>query len=427
MGLTRGQKTAVGVGLAAVVVGGGLAAALAMSRKPPSGAAPSVSISAQIVSQGYMEEGYQGAALEAGAAPVTVQFTADISGGLAPFAFVWDFGDGSPAGAGNPVTHTYSAEADYTVSVSVTDQAGEKASASGGIAVTTTSAVSLTGPQSAQTGAAVSLSATLKDGLGNPLEGEAVAFFQGSTKLGTATTDGSGVATLNATAPSAADASTPYSASFAGIGDYLSGSTSNTVEVDVYSPLSVTIGGTSTGGGTTGGAPPAPAPLSVSATAAPSSGEAPLKVQLTASAQGGVPPYAYQWYFEGAISPPSISGNPATQSLWNEYGSNETYYTCGVTVTDSAGNSAQGSATVTVTPNPDITFVPGDWANLPAYEVVIVDYNGVAGTALNAALNAAGFPAGTYYGVWNFEYTYAGLQSYYGSVGVYWTLYQTTG
>ena len=63
-----------------------------------------------------------------GAPPLKVQFTASVeeeSGG--PFSFSWDFGDGSKSTEQNPV-HTYAKVGEYTATLSVTNQKGNKGS-----------------------------------------------------------------------------------------------------------------------------------------------------------------------------------------------------------------------------------------------------------------------------------------------------------
>jgi PKD repeat protein len=61
-----------------------------------------------------------------GAPPLKVQFTASVeeeSGG--PFTFAWDFGDGMKSTEQNPV-HTYEKVGEYTATLTVTNQKGNK-------------------------------------------------------------------------------------------------------------------------------------------------------------------------------------------------------------------------------------------------------------------------------------------------------------
>jgi PKD repeat protein len=61
-----------------------------------------------------------------GAPPLKVQFTASVeeeSGG--PFSFAWDFGDGTKSTEQNPV-HTYEKVGEYTATLTVTNQKGNK-------------------------------------------------------------------------------------------------------------------------------------------------------------------------------------------------------------------------------------------------------------------------------------------------------------
>ena len=61
-----------------------------------------------------------------GAPPLKVQFTASVeeeTGG--PFSFSWDFGDGSKSTDQNPV-HTYEKVGEYTATLTVTNQKGNK-------------------------------------------------------------------------------------------------------------------------------------------------------------------------------------------------------------------------------------------------------------------------------------------------------------
>jgi outer membrane protein OmpA-like peptidoglycan-associated protein len=74
-------------------------------------------------------------------------------------------------------------------------------------------------------------------------------------------------------------------------------------------------------------------PLTCTASANPTSGEAPLTIQFNASASGGCPPYTYSWEIgEGGSS---SEQNPS--HLIEKEGN----YTARLTVTDSKGNSCQ--------------------------------------------------------------------------------------
>ncbi len=51
-------------------------------------------------------------------------FSAVVSGGLSPYSFAWDFGDGSPTTNGSVAAHTYSAAGTYVVALLATDSLG---------------------------------------------------------------------------------------------------------------------------------------------------------------------------------------------------------------------------------------------------------------------------------------------------------------
>ena len=58
-----------------------------------------------------------------GTAPLTVQLSARVVGGTAPYAYHWDFGDGTTALSAN-ATHTYHSTGSYTAKLAVSDSAG---------------------------------------------------------------------------------------------------------------------------------------------------------------------------------------------------------------------------------------------------------------------------------------------------------------
>jgi hypothetical protein len=65
-----------------------------------------------------------------GTFPIEVQFESDVSGGVAPFWYLWTFGDGSPNSTGGSPLHAYSAWGKYNVTVEVGDANGTRATSS---------------------------------------------------------------------------------------------------------------------------------------------------------------------------------------------------------------------------------------------------------------------------------------------------------
>ena len=55
-----------------------------------------------------------------------IGFSVNIQGGISPFSYQWDFGDGAKSVEAEP-WHKYNASGDYTISVTVTDDKGNKA------------------------------------------------------------------------------------------------------------------------------------------------------------------------------------------------------------------------------------------------------------------------------------------------------------
>lgn len=59
---------------------------------------------------------------------LTVRFSSNVTGGVQPYTYDWDFGDGNASTAAAPV-HTYATAGEYTVRLSVTDSLGSTATA----------------------------------------------------------------------------------------------------------------------------------------------------------------------------------------------------------------------------------------------------------------------------------------------------------
>jgi PKD repeat protein len=77
-----------------------------------------------------------------GQPPLLVNFIGSASGGLAPYSYLWNFGDGSSSTVQNP-THTYSVMGIYAATLTVTDKNAASASATVIITVSTISAFNL--------------------------------------------------------------------------------------------------------------------------------------------------------------------------------------------------------------------------------------------------------------------------------------------
>jgi len=73
-----------------------------------------------------------------GQAPLPVTFSVQASGGVSPYTYAWDFGDGAASTSQNP-QHTYAAAGTYHPKVTVTDSAGATATATAPDVVVTSS------------------------------------------------------------------------------------------------------------------------------------------------------------------------------------------------------------------------------------------------------------------------------------------------
>jgi PKD repeat protein len=63
-----------------------------------------------------------------GIAPATFEFEANVIGGTGPFAYRWNFGDGSGVSDEQTVEHTFDVAGSYNVGLTVIDSTGQRAS-----------------------------------------------------------------------------------------------------------------------------------------------------------------------------------------------------------------------------------------------------------------------------------------------------------
>lgn len=124
-----------------------------------------------------------------GAAPLAVNFTATGSGGVAPYSYSWDFGDGN-TGSGQTVSHKFASQGDYNVTITLTDASSSK--------TTSSLLVPVSAPTTGQ------LTVNVRDSSGNPIGGATVmvtAAPSGQTLPPSQTTGANGSVTFHSLLP----------------------------------------------------------------------------------------------------------------------------------------------------------------------------------------------------------------------------------
>ncbi|MDE1820810.1 MAG: PKD domain-containing protein [Euryarchaeota archaeon] len=242
----------------------------------------------------------------AGAPPLMVAFLGSASGGTSPYTFSWSFGDGSNA-TGSNLTHIYSQVGVYVATLYVTDSAGGSVQSSTVINVSSNSsalvAYASASPSSGPAPLNVTFYGSTSGGAGS---------YQYSWDFG----DGS-----NATGAPNYHVYTSNGIYHAVL--FVLDSLGNSANASVLVAVGTNI-----------------TPLSVQASASPSSGQAPLVVSFTSVVNGGVGPFSYGWSF----------GDGATSSLTDPshtYSSSGVYQAT-VKVIDAQGNAGSASVWVNV-------------------------------------------------------------------------------
>ena len=233
---------------------------------------------------------------------VSVTFSATPIGGLGPYSYAWQFGDGHSNGTQN-TTHAYSSAGNFTVEVWVNDSAGHSFTDNLSVNVNARPTVSVTAtPSPVDVGAPVSFRGTVIGG--TPAFTYLWTFGDGGSAF-------------------TANASHTYS------------STGNlTVTLRVTDHFGVVATGSTV-------VMVLPGPTVV-AVATPSVGEVGVPILFLAHEGGGVAPFSYSWVFGDGSSG---VGSNATHT----YAASGTYKAT-VWANDSLGASAHGSVNITVNP-----------------------------------------------------------------------------
>lgn len=167
----------------------------------------------------------------AGLAPLAVTLNASTSGGVPPYQYLWQLGDGSAVATGAWVNHTYTATGSFTVHLTTTDALGRTFASSTVVKVV----------------APLASSAHLSTHLGAaPLAVNYSAMTSGGlAPLGYAWDFGDGSSATSATGGHSYAASGTYDVTLT-VTDTLGETTSDTAVVTVYAPLVVAFASSST-------------------------------------------------------------------------------------------------------------------------------------------------------------------------------------
>jgi PKD repeat protein len=248
----------------------------------------------------------------AGIVPFTVNFSAQRNGGTPPVSYSWSFGDGSPNATGPNASHQFTSVGRYVAMVTVSD--ARALLATGRVAVNVLAPLVVAATVSATIGVA-----PLSVNFGViPSGGASPYSYRWDFGDGTPPTSMADPVHVYSVAGS-------FNATVT-LTDSGSRSTSQTVAILVYRPMSVAVSTNRT------------------------VGEVPLNVSFGATAFGGKGPFSYVWSF----------GDGASSALEN---TTHTFQTVGdlhvgLVVTDALGEQNRSSETLQVFPALSVAFVP---------------------------------------------------------------------
>ena len=260
-----------------------------------------------------------------------VSFTGSASGGTSPYTFSWIFGDGS-TGTGSSVTHTYSSAGSFTVALTIKDTGSPQQTATSQQTISVTNpsptlTVSFTyTPSSPQTGQSLTFNGVASGG--TPPYASSWSFGDGSTGTGASTTHTYSLAGPYTVTLTVVDSGSPQQTA------------TSQQTITLVNP---------------------PTPLSAGFTFSPASPDAGQSVSFTASASGGTSPYSYSWSFGDGGTASGLTVNHSFASSGS--------YTVTLSITDSSGQTAHASKTLTVNPQLSGSFSYNPSSPLPLLPV----------------------------------------------------------
>ena len=244
---------------------------------------------------------------------VTIQFTGDVIGGLPPYTWSWDLGDGTTSNQQNP-QHNYTIDGTYPVNLTVTDTHGNTSS-------DPTTAIIYESTQILT----VDTNGPYRGLIGTPIQ------FHGSATGGVPpyiwVWCSNDVYSSNEQNPTYSYPNSGYYSVMAEVIDAWGHSATNLIYAVIYEPLVVTCQG-------------------------PSSGFIGELLHFNGSATGGISPYNFSWDF-GDNTSVNHQQNPHHQYMVPGE------YLVVLHVTDAVGTTATNTTTVVITPAPLIVHAIG--------------------------------------------------------------------